>query len=102
MINFQQSLVRLLLVAALALSSTPAISAESFERAGVIRSVSSTGFRVQDQEYRIAPGAKLRSADPNRKRLSDFRAGDSIIFEGRMIGGTPFVDLIIYLNPFAH
>ena len=60
---------------------------EAFEQAGPIGAISYAGFSVEQQEYRIAPGAKLKSFDSSRRRLSDFRPGDVIVFTGKVIGG---------------
>jgi hypothetical protein len=54
---------------------------------------------VEQQEYRIAPGARLKSFDPSRRRLSDFKKGDVIIFSGKVISGVFYVDMITYYAP---
>jgi hypothetical protein len=87
------------LAAALLLPWTIAEAVEPFQMFGIIKSVSSNGFTIRDQKYRIAPGAELKSNDPARRRLSDFRKGDEIYFEGKIIGDDYLVDFIIYKTP---
>jgi hypothetical protein len=78
-------------------SATQAV--DSFKKYGIINSVSSSGFTIKSQQYRIAPGAKLRSDDPERSRLSDFRKGDKIYFEGKIVGDAHLVEFIRYRIP---
>lgn len=78
---------------------TPAYAVEKFEQAGPIGTIGHASFTVENQEYRIAPGAKLQSFDPKRRRLSDFRKGDIIIFKGKLINDVYYVDLIVYYAP---
>ena len=92
-------LASLALAAALLLPWTLAEAVEPFQKFGVISSVSSSGFTIRDQAYRIAPGAKLRSDDPSRKRLSDFKKGDKIYFEGKIVGEDYLIDYIVYESP---
>ena len=99
MMRVKKSLLGLFLVACLAFSTRPVFAVENFEQAGPIGSIGQGRFTVESQEYRIAPGAKLRSFDPNRRRLSDFRNGDVIIFMGKVVNGVYFVDLIVYHAP---
>ena len=56
-------------------------------------------FRSEQQEYRIAPGARLKSFDASRRRLSDFKKGDVIIFTGKAISDVYYVDVITYYAP---
>lgn len=90
---------RLLLLAALSLCWGQAGAVENFEQAGPISKIGSARFVVENQEYRIAPGAKLRSFDSSRRRLSDFKVGDVIIFQGKVISGVYYVEMIIYHAP---
>ncbi len=90
---------RMLLVAALSLPWSLAAAVENFEQAGPISKIGSARFVVKSQEYRIAPGARLRSFDNSRRRMSDFQVGDVIIFQGKVISGVYYVDLIIYHAP---
>lgn len=94
-------LARLALVAALMLPWTLAEAVENFKKFGVISSVSQSSFTIRDRKYRIAPGAKLRSDDPARRRLSDFKKGDKIYFEGKIVGDDYLVDIIVYNTPVA-
>ena len=87
------------LIASLTFSWSCANAVESFQQAGPIGTINYAGFTVEQQEYRIAPGAKLKSFDSSRRRLSDFRTGDIIIFTGKVISGVYYVDLIIYHTP---
>lgn len=91
----------LLLAAAISLSSTQAGAVETFELAGPISQIGGGRFTVENREYRVAPGAKLRSFDSGRRRLSDFKVGDVIIFTGKIISGVYYVELIIYHNQVA-
>ena len=90
---------RMLLVAVLSLSPALAGAVENFEQAGPISKIGNARFVVENQEYRIAPGAKLKSFDTSRRHLSDFKIGDVIIFQGTVISGVYYVDLIIYHAP---
>ena len=90
---------RLLLVAVLSLSWSSAGAVENFEQGGPISKIGSARFVVENQEYRIAPGARLKSFDNSRRRLSDFKIGDVIIFQGKVISGVYYVDRIIYYPP---
>ena len=92
-------LFRILLTASLALAWTTVAAVETFEQAGPIAEISYSGFTVEQQQYRIAPGAKLKSYDASRRRLSDFKKGDVIIFEGKVISDVYYVDLITYYAP---
>lgn len=92
-------LASLALAAALMLPWTIAEAAEPFKKFGIIQSVSSSSLTIRDQRYRIAPGARLRSDDPARKSLSDFRAGDKIYLEGKIIGDDYLIDYIVYQIP---
>jgi hypothetical protein len=87
------------LIASLTFSWTSAYAAETFQQAGPIGTINYAGFTVEQQEYRIAPGAKLKSFDASRRRLSDFRTGDIIIFTGKVISGVYYVDLITFYAP---
>ncbi len=87
---------RFLVIGSLLLPWTGAQAQEKFERGGVITELGHSSFVVENQRYQLSAGAKLRSFDAGKKKFSDFRKGDMIIFEGRMIGDTPYVDLIIY------
>ena len=99
MINLKSLAARLLLVAAMSLSWSLAGAVEIFEHAGPIGKIGSARFVVENQEYRIAPGAKLRSFDSSRRRMSDFKVGDVIIFNGKVISGVYYVETIIYHKP---
>ena len=92
-------LASLALAAALLLPWTVTEAVDSFKKFGTISSVSSSGFTIRSRQYRIAPGAKLRSDDPARNRLSDFRKGDKIYFEGKVVGDDFLVDFIRYQTP---
>ena len=94
--TFPQSLLLLIF---LLLPWTVAEALQSFERFGVIKALSYSTFSVRGQEYRITPGARLNSNDASRKRLSDFRKGDRIYFQGKILNGVYLVDLIVYETP---
>jgi len=92
-------LVRLLIAAALLLPLANAQAMEKFRQAGTITSLAYDRFTVRGVEYRISPGAKLRSDDASRKKFSDFKRGDRIYFEGNVMGGIFYVELIVYETP---
>jgi len=92
-------LAQLLIVASLLLPWSPAGAVENFKQFGVINSLSSSAFSIRNTEYRVAPGATLDSNDASRKRLSDFKRGDKIYFEGKLVNGVHFVDRIVYRTP---
>ncbi len=99
MIQVKPILTRLLLVASLMLPWATTGALETFERGGVISAVGYDQFTVNQQKYRVAPGAKLRSFDASRKKFSDFRPGDLIIFHGKVLNDVHYVDVIIYHPP---
>ena len=88
-----------LLALSLGFACSPAHAVEDFSQAGPIGAIGHARFTVENQEYRIAPGAKLKSYDPGRRRLSDFREGDIILFEGKLVNGVYFVYKIVYYAP---
>ena len=92
-------MLRILLIASLTFSSTSASAVEAFEQAGPISAINYAGFTVERTLYRIAPGARLKSYDASRRKLSDFKKGDVIIFTGKVISGVYYVDLITYYAP---
>jgi hypothetical protein len=94
-------LFSVLLIGALTVSWTSADAVESFEQAGPISAINYAGFSVEQQEYRFAPGARLKSFDTSRRQLSDFKKGDIIIFKGKVISGVYYVDMITYYPPKA-
>jgi hypothetical protein len=97
--KLKRFMVSVLLTASLALSSTSVDAVETFEQAGPIAEIGYSGFTVEQQKYRIAPGAKLKSYDASRRKLSDFKKGDVIIFKGKVISDVYYVDLITYYAP---
>ncbi|MGD8349901.1 MAG: hypothetical protein PVI79_11715 [Gammaproteobacteria bacterium] len=97
--QFRHPLAGIMLIVSIAFAWSPANAVEKFEQAGPISAIGHASFTVENQEYRIAPGAKLKSFDPKRRRLADFRKGDIIIFEGKMINDVYYVDLIVYYAP---
>jgi len=99
MIRVNRHLARLLVVAALLLPLTTAGALEQFRQAGTITSLTHDKFVVKGVVYRVAPSAKLQSDDASRKRLSDFKKGDKIYFEGKVINGINYVDLVVYEPP---
>ena len=92
-------LFRILLIASLTFSWTSSDALEGFEQAGPIGAINYAGFTVEQQEYRITPGARLKSFDASRRRLSDFKKGDVILFTGKVISGVYYVDMITYYAP---
>jgi hypothetical protein len=97
--QFKRLVTQLLIVTALLLPWSPAGAVETFKKAGVLNSLGSSTFTIRNTEYRIAPGATLDSNDPGRKRFSDFRKGDEIYIEGKLLNGVHFVDKIVYRTP---
>ena len=94
-----KSVMKSLLAAGLLLVSANTMALEQFEQFGVINKLNYSGFIVSGQKYRIAPGAKLRSNDASRKRLSDFRQGDRIYFKGKILNNAYLVYLVVYERP---
>ena len=101
MIQFKQNIVKLLLIATLVLAWANAQALETFEEGGVITKMGYSEFTVNNQKYRVSPGAKLQSYDPGRQKLSDIKAGDLILFKGKVLSGVHYVDLIVYYPPLA-
>lgn len=92
-------LVRLLIAASLLLPLANAQAVEKFRQAGIISSLSYDKFTVRGIEYRMTPAAKLKSNDARRKKMSDFKPGDRIYFEGTLIDGVYHVELVVYETP---
>jgi len=92
-------LAQVLIVASLLLPWSPAGAVDNFRQYGVIKSVGSSTLTIRDKQYRVAPGATLDSDDASRKRLSDFRKGDKIYFEGKLLDGVNYIDRIVYRIP---
>ena len=86
----------LIAVIILALPWGNATAAEKFKKAGVIYSVGYDQFTIRTQKYRFAPGAVIQSSDPSRSKFADFKRGDFIIFEGILLNGVNYVNLIQY------
>ncbi len=78
-------------------ASTEAV--ENFRKAGVITSVGYDQFTIYDQKFRFAPGARISSNDDTRQIFSDFRTGDEIYFEGVILNGVFYVNIIYYETP---
>ena len=95
----KQYLIPFLMIGGLLLPAAGALAQDTFERGGAIAELGPDSFVVENRRYRLSSGAKLRSYAAGRKKFSDFRKGDAIIFQGRMVGDTPYVDLIIYYAP---
>ncbi len=74
-------------------------AADNFRKAGVITSVGYDQFTTYRQKYRFAPGAKINSEDEKRQKFSDFRPGDEIYFEGVILNGVFYVNIIYYETP---
>jgi hypothetical protein len=92
-------LAQSLIVASLLLPWSPAGAVDNFRQFGVIQSLSYDKLTIGSKEYRVAPGATLDSDDVNRKRLSDFKKGDKIYFEGKLLDGVNYIDKIVYRIP---
>ncbi len=99
MIFITRFLVRLLITAALLLPLANAQALDKFSQAGMISSLAYDKFTVLGVEYRISPGAQLKSNDASRKKLSDFKPGDRIYFEGTVMDGIYRVELVVYKTP---
>jgi hypothetical protein len=91
--------VRLLIFISLLLPLANAQAVEKFREAGIISALTYDSFTVRGVVYRIAPTAKLKSEDASRKRLSDFKPGDRIYFEGQRIGSVFYVEFVVYEIP---
>ena len=92
-------LAQILVVTSLLLPWMPAGAVDNFRQFGIIKSLSYDKFTIGNKEYRVAPGATLDSNDAERRRLSDFKQGDKIYFEGKLLDGVNYVDKIIYRTP---
>ena len=101
MISPSRFLVRLLFAAALLLPVANAQALDKFRQAGIISSLAYDKFTVKGVEYRISPGAQLKSNDARRKKLSDFKPGDRIYFEGTVMDGIYRVELVVYETPVS-
>ncbi len=97
--NVKKLLTQLLIVSALMLPWTSAGALETFEGAGFITDRGYDQFEVRGKSYRIAPGAKLLSNDASRKKFSDFKTGDEVWFQGKVLNGVNYVDIISYETP---
>ena len=71
-------------------------AAEKYQKAGVIYSVGYDEFTIRTEKFRFAPGAVIQSNDPRRSKFSDFKRGDFVIFEGILLNGVKYVNLIQY------
>ena len=100
MIKFKQGIATLLLIATLVLPWANVQALETFESGGVIMDLGYSDFTVNNQQYRVSPGATLKSYDPGREKFSDFKKGDLILFKGKILSGVHYVDLIVYHPPF--
>ena len=79
-----------------ALPCSNAHAAEKFQKAGVINAVGYDEFTISAQKYRFAPGAVIESNNALRTKFSDFKPGDFIIFEGTLLNGVYYVNVIHY------
>ncbi len=93
------TVIHALFISLLLLTGTPASALETFEQAGQITDLGYDKFEVHGKSYRIAPGAKLRSNDTKRKSFADFKEGDHIWFQGKVLNGVNYVDIISYETP---
>lgn len=97
--NLKTQFARLLIVFTLLLPWAATEALETFERGGAITSLDSTSFTVEGQKYRLRSSATLESTDASRKKFSDFKKGDVIIFQGTVLNGVNYVDKIFYYTP---
>ena len=97
--TFNRLFAPAMLIAALMLPWATAEALETFERGGLITEIGYETFTVGGQKYRIAPGAKLQSFDASRKSFSDFKKGDQIIFQGKILNNVHYVDVIFFYPP---
>lgn len=97
--NLKYSLRILIVFFTFALPWTASEALENFEINGVITSIGFDQFTVNGQSYRFAPGAKIESRDPKRRKFSDFKFGDEIWFKGVVLNGVYYVDIIVYKTP---
>ena len=99
--QFRTHLTRLLLIVSLLLPWATTEAMDKFEKAGIISSIGYDKFSIRDQEYRLAPRAKLKSNDAARGKFSDFRKGDRIYIQGIILNNIYYVDIIVYETPDA-
>ena len=73
---------------------------DTFEQAGAMANISLDGsFSINGKTYRVASDAKLSSSSADRQKFSDFKKGDVIWCQGRILNGTRYVDIIKYEEP---
>ncbi len=99
--NLKTQCARLLIVFTLLLPWATTEALETFERGGPISSLDSSSFTVEGRKYRVRASATLESNDASRRKFSDFRKGDVIIFQGTVLNGVNYVDKIFYYTPVA-
>ena len=99
MIKLRKQLAKAFLVASLMLPWATAEALKKFEEIGGISKIGYSTFVVDGREYRLAPGAKLKSSSSKRKKFSDFKKGDEIYFKGTILNGLYYVDIIVYETP---
>lgn len=97
--QFKTLLAQFLLVTSLLLPWGTTGAIDTFEQAGIISDVGYEQFTVNRKQYRIAPGARLKSSDASRNKFSDFKKGDEVYFKGKILNGVRYVDIIVYLTP---
>ncbi len=99
MIEYKTLLRHLLLITSLLLPWATTGAVEAFEQMGAITRIDYKSFTVNRRDFRIAPGAKLNSADSSRRSFSDFKTGDVIFFKGKIVNDVYYVDIIFYEKP---
>lgn len=97
--QFKTFLTQLLVITSLMLPWATTAALETFEKAGAITELGYDSFTVRGKDYRFAPGARLHSNDSQRNQFSDFKLGDKIYFQGTVLNGVNYVDIIYYETP---
>ena len=97
--HLTKTLGQLLCIATLLLGWNQAQALESFQQAGMMQNIEYEKFSLRGKAYRLAPKVEIISNDPSRSQFSDFKPGDDIYCEGRVLGGVRYVDIIRYEAP---
>jgi len=92
-------LTQLLLITSLLLPWAATEAAEPFVKAGFITKVNAATINLYhyDIDFRIGSDAKIEIPNVSNPRMSDFKKGDQVYMEGKILNGVYYVDWILYL-----
>ena len=94
-----KTLGQLLCIAMLLLGWNHVQALETFQQAGMMQNIEYEKFSLRGKSYRLAPKVEIISDDASRGQFSDFKPGDVIYLEGRVLDGVRYVDIIRYEAP---